>query len=59
MGLFNKGEHSTDSGRGSFVVSCLYNGYKNLIEMPKEKHFNFVGSEYIKYDFAEIIIKLN
>jgi hypothetical protein len=44
MGLFNKGEHSTDSDRGSFVVSCLYNGYKNLIEMPKEKHFNFVLS---------------
>ncbi len=44
-------------GHGSFVVRCFYNSYENLIEMPKKKHFNFVGSEYITYDFAEIIIR--
>jgi hypothetical protein len=57
MGLYNKGEHSMKGGHGSFVVRCFYNSYENLIEMPKKKHFNFVGSEYITYDFAEIIIR--
>ncbi len=41
MGSFNKGECSRKGGWGSFVVRHFYNGYENLIELPKNQ-YNFI-----------------
>ena len=34
-GIFNKGEHARKGDWGSFAVRCFYNGFENLIEIPK------------------------
>ena len=35
MEIFIKGSVFRKGGRGSFAVRCFYNGFENLIEIPK------------------------
>jgi hypothetical protein len=35
MGSFKKGERSRKGGQGSFCSERFYNGYENLIQLPK------------------------